>query len=97
MRVISSEIRSIRKTGVDFKISNGIRQFAVSVDKDNITFDDIKNYNVHVKVYVLAANCCKTIPMTIIESGKSPEDEKDIKEILEALIKNHEDELTLKL
>ena len=97
MKVISSKIRAIRKTGIDFSINNGIRDFAVSIDKDEIKFKDLINHDVALKVYVLSANCCKTIPMNILETGINEENDKEAFEMLDVLIKNHEDELKSKI
>jgi len=97
MKVISSKIRAIRKTGIDFRINNGIRDFAVSVDKDDIKFKDLINHDVDLKVYVLSANCCKTIPMYVLETGINEESNNEALEMLDVLIKNHEDELKIKL
>lgn len=97
MIVVSSKIRAIRKSGIDFRVNNGIRDFAVSVDKENIKFNDLLNHDVNLKVYVLSANCCKTIPMYILETGINEENDTEAFEMLDILLKNHEEELKSKL
>lgn len=82
MRVVEPKVIASRKDGIDIKFSNGIREFIASLEKDNITFEDIENYKARVKVYSMIRNCCAASPLYVLESYKSNEDDLEIEALL---------------
>ncbi|GAA0123201.1 MAG: hypothetical protein KID00_10750 [Clostridium argentinense] len=97
MRVVKAELKAIRKNGIDVKIHNGLMGFITSIDKENITFEDIVNHKVHTKVILLTKKCCSSTPMTILETGVKKEDDDEIEELLDRIIELTGEEIKEKL
>lgn len=87
MRVVSAKIIANRNDGMDIKFSNGMREFVAALEKNEITFEDIKNNEVNVKVYSMIRNCCSAAPLYVLESGKSKEEDLEIEKLLAIIIK----------
>lgn len=85
MKVVSAEIVAKRFSGIDLKVNNGVRDFGVNIDKKKLTYDDFKNSDMEVRVYTLIRNCCTGKPLAVFESGRSDEDNEEIKELLESI------------
>lgn len=86
MKVVSAELKAIRYNGIDLKIHNGLMSMLVSMDKENITYDDILKQDVHTKVILLTRKCCSCSPTLILESGVKKEDDDEINELINRII-----------
>lgn len=86
MRAVNAKVIARRQNGVDVKFSNGMRDFIASIDKENLTIEDIKNYSVNVKVYSIIRNCCNAYPANVLESGTSESDDEEIKDLLDKIV-----------
>lgn len=90
MRIVSATFEKVMKNKdkkeVLLKISNGIKKFNVTMGKENLTFDDIKNHNVDFKAVYFERNCCSIFPMVILESGINKENDKEVEEAIDKLI-----------
>lgn len=82
MRVVKAEISATSKNTADIKISNGMREFIVSIKKDNLKIEDIESNDVEVKVYSMVRNCCAACPIYVLESGKNEKDDEEIRLLL---------------
>lgn len=86
MKVLKAELKAVRKNGIDVKVHNGLMELIASIDKKNITFEDIINHQVHTKVILLTKKCCSSTPMTILETAVNPEDDEEILELLDRIL-----------
>ncbi|AYE34786.1 hypothetical protein [Clostridium septicum] len=86
MRAVNAKVIARRQNGVDVKFSNGMRDFIASIDKENLTIEDIKNYSVNVKVYSIIRNCCNAYPANVLELGTSKSDDEEIKDLLDKIV-----------
>ncbi|GEM_PF-2288765 len=86
MKVVKAELKAIRKNGIDVKVHNGLMGLITSIDKEDITFEDIANHQVHTKVILLTRKCCSSTPMTILETGVKAEDDEEIVELLDKIL-----------
>lgn len=84
MRVTKAELRNVRSSGADIKISNGIREFMITIDKKDLSFNDIINYcdDTKITVHSMIRNCCAACPVTVLEKGKNEADDNELKEVL---------------
>lgn len=87
MRVVKAEVIANRKKGIDIKFSNGMRDFIASIDKEELTIEDIRNSECYVKVFSMIRNCCAAYPANVLETGINESDDKEIKELLNDLVK----------
>lgn len=85
MKAVLAEASSKRYKGLDIKINNGVRDFTVSIDKENLKYEEFKNIDMHVNVYALVRNCCSGKPVSILESGTSIEDDNSIRELINSI------------
>ncbi|MPQ44032.1 hypothetical protein [Clostridium tarantellae] len=88
MRIVKAELKAVRKLGIDIKLSNGMRQFIMSIDKKNLSMDDLLNYdeNMEIKVHSMVRNCCAACPIVVLEKGKNEADDNELKEIIRKII-----------
>lgn len=93
MRVKEAKFSAKRKDGIDIKIFNGRREFIVSIDKKDLTYNDIENNNIYVKVYSMIRNCCAACPIIVLETGKKPEDDAEIEQLIKDIISLAKDEI----
>lgn len=93
MKVLNPQLKAIRNSGIDIKISNGFREFMVSFDKEDLTYEDLLNYNVNTKVYSMIRNCCAAIPLTVLETGKSEEEDNEISELIDTILEEIGEEI----
>ncbi|GIM29384.1 hypothetical protein CPJCM30710_20500 [Clostridium polyendosporum] len=93
MRVLNPQLKAVRKLGIDIKISNGFREFMVSFDKEGLTYADLLSYNVNTKVYSMIRNCCAAIPLTVLETGRSEEEDKEINELIDKILEEIGEEI----
>ncbi|MGL5068218.1 MAG: hypothetical protein ACRC6T_10435 [Sarcina sp.] len=85
MIAISAEVVAKRYTGIDIKINNGVRDFGVNIDKKKLTYEEFQNVDMEVRVYTLIRNCCTGKPLAVFQSGRSENDTKEIKELIESI------------
>lgn len=101
MKIMKSELVGISKndktTIVDLKINNGRMNFSVVIEKENMKFEDIINNNVDVRVILLTRNCCTAFPTLVLESGRNPEEDEEICEMLSRIIELIGNEIKEKL
>lgn len=86
MKVVKAELKAIRYNGIDVKVHNGLMGILVSMDKQNITFDDLINHDVYTKVILLTRKCCSCAPTLIMESGVKEDDDKEIIELIDRIL-----------
>lgn len=86
MRVVKANVSTKGKNSINIKINNGMRDFIVEIKKENISFENIENNNVEVKVYSMIRNCCASCPIYVLESGKSIEEDNEISQLLKDII-----------
>lgn len=99
MRVTKAELRNIRSSGADIKISNGMRDFMITIDKSELSYNDIINYSNDMKITVhsMIRNCCAACPVTVLEKGKNEADDKELKEVLLKVVEIIGDDLKNRL
>lgn len=85
MRVVKASISAKGKNSMDIKISNGMRDFNVEIKKEALSYDDIKDNKVSVKVYSMIRNCCAACPIYVLESGKNLEEDNEIADLLKEI------------
>lgn len=86
MRVVKAEVIATRKKGIDIKFSNGMRDFIASIDKENLTIENIKSNQCYVKVFSMIRNCCAAYPASVLETGMNKSDDEEIKQLLNDLV-----------
>lgn len=86
VRVVKANVSTKGKDSINIKINNGMRDFIVEIKKENISFENIENNNVEVKVYSMIRNCCASCPIYVLESGKSIEEDNEISQLLKDII-----------
>ncbi|MGL4452919.1 MAG: hypothetical protein ACRCTZ_17280 [Sarcina sp.] len=85
MIAVSAEIVAKRFSGIDLKISNGVREFGVNIDKKKLSYEEFKNIDMEVRVYTLIRNCCSGKPLALFQTGRSEKDNAEIKELIESI------------
>lgn len=97
MRIVSATFEKVMKNKekkeVLLKVSNGIKKFNVTIGKEDLTFDDIKNYDVEFKAVYLERNCCSIFPMVILENGVNAENDDEVREAIDRLLELVGDEI----
>ena len=97
MNIKSAELKAVRKNGIDIKIHNGFTSMIVSLDKENIVFEDVVNHNVKTKVVVLTRKCCSATPTVVLQSGVKEEDDIEIEDLIEKILKYSKEEIEEKM
>lgn len=87
-----SEIIRDNEVEVHLHVHNGFNNLNVTISKNNLKFEDIKNYDVDVRVVFYARNCCKAAPMLIMDSAKES-DREEIKALIDSILELKGEEL----
>lgn len=82
MVIKSAVVVNKNKKEIDVKVTNGHREFMVEISKENISFDNIKDKDVNVRVYSLIRTCCASCPKYVLESGKNEKDDEEIAQLI---------------
>lgn len=90
MKVIKAEVKNIRDSGLDIEINNGLRDFMVTIDKENLTYDELINYynnsKIKIKVYSMIRNCCAAYPVVVLEKDKNKEEDKELIDVMKNIL-----------
>lgn len=88
MKVVKAEVKNIRNSGLDIKMNNGLRDFMITIDKDNLTYNELINYDDKVKIQVhsMIRNCCAACPVVVLEKGKSKQDDEELKDVMDKIL-----------
>lgn len=83
MKVTSAELKTVLSSAIYIEVSNGFRSVKLALEKNDISYEDVKNRNFEPKVFSLSRNCCRATPIVIMEKGS---DDEELNELLDTVL-----------